>query len=477
LNEANRSKHDGVRVTTGAARSPSPSARWWILFAIGIGNFMSALDGSVVNTILPVLRRSFNSDIATIEWVVTVYLLTLSGLLLGFGRLGDLRGHKSVYLTGFVFFLLGSGLCGLAPSVGTLIAFRAFQALGAAMLSANSPALLTRNFPSNERGRALGVQAMMTYLGLTVGPSLGGWAATALGWRSVFYINVPVALFAIIMSARLIPADSGHGQSEPFDFAGALLFLAGLVSLMLGLNIGHDWGWTSAPVLGLLAAACLLLALFIAVELRRASPMLDLHLFRHPTFRAAVICAILNYICIYGIVFLVPFYLIQGRGLTAAGAGLILTAQPLVMAVVAPISGSISDRVGARLPGALGLAVMAIGLLMLGRLGPASSTAAVAWAMAVTGLGTGIFISPNSSALLGSAARDRQGIASAILGTARNFGMVLGVGLAGAVFTTLLAGAPQDVASPALFAAFGPSFYMLAGISALGALVAASQPG
>jgi len=465
----------GSRQPAGRAGPPGSTAKWWILFAIGIGNFMSALDGSVVNTILPVLRRSFQTDIATIEWVVTVYLLTLSGLLLSFGRLGDLRGHKSVYLTGFAFFLLGSGLCGLAPSAGLLITFRGFQALGAAMLSANSPAILTRNFPSSERGRALGVQATMTYLGLTAGPSLGGWMATALGWRSVFYINVPVGLFAILMSARLIPADSGEAQREPFDFAGALLFLAGLVSLLLGLNIGHAWGWASPRVLGLLAAASICLALFILVEARRASPMLDLRLFQHPTFRVAVVSAILNYMCIYGIIFLMPFYLIQGRGLTAAGAGLILTAQPLVMAAVAPISGSISDRVGSRLPGSFGLAVMAVGLVLLARLGAASTTGSIALALAVTGLGTGIFISPNSSALMGSAPQARQGIAAGILASARNVGMVLGVGFAGAVFTTLLAGAPQDVSSPALFAAFAPSFYLLAGISILGALVAARQ--
>jgi MFS family permease len=228
-------------------------------------------------------------------------------------------------------------------------------------------------------------------------------------------------------------------------------------------------------VLGLLAAASICLALFVLVEARRASPMLDLRLFQHPTFRVAVVSAILNYMCIYGIIFLMPFYLIQGRGLNAAGAGLILTAQPLVMAAVAPISGSISDRVGSRLPGSIGLAVMAVGLMLLARLGAASTTGSIALALAVTGLGTGIFISPNSSALMGSAPQARQGIAAGILASARNVGMVLGVGLAGAVFTTLLAGAPQDVSSPALFAAFAPSFYLLAGISMLGALVAARQ--
>lgn len=160
--------------------------RWWILLTVGAGTFMSALDGSAVNTVLPVIRRDFGSEIATIQWVVTIYLLVVSGLLLSFGRLGDLRGHKPVYTAGFIVFVLGSGSCGLAPSAAALIAAGAVQALGAAMLFANAPAILTRAFPPEQRGRALGLMATMTYLGLTVGPSLGGWITTVAGWRAVW---------------------------------------------------------------------------------------------------------------------------------------------------------------------------------------------------------------------------------------------------------------------------------------------------
>ena len=168
--------------------------KWWVLIAIGVGTFMSALDTSVVNTVLPVINADFHTEVATVEWVVIVYLLVLSGLLLGFGRLGDLNGHKPVYIGGFIIFISGSLLSGLSPSVWLLIFFRGLQALGAAMLSANSPAILTKAFPDNQRGQALGLQATMTYLGLTVGPSLGGWLTQQYGWRSVFYINLPVGL-------------------------------------------------------------------------------------------------------------------------------------------------------------------------------------------------------------------------------------------------------------------------------------------
>jgi MFS family permease len=167
--------------------------KWWVLVSVGIGTFMTALDTSVVNTVLPLISKSLNAQISNVEWVITIYLLILSGLLLSFGRLGDLRGHKKVYILGFTVFLANSILCGLATSVSLLVLFRGLQAFGAAMLSANSPAILTKNFPASERGKALGLQATMTYLGLSVGPSLGGWLATQFGWQYVFYINIPVA--------------------------------------------------------------------------------------------------------------------------------------------------------------------------------------------------------------------------------------------------------------------------------------------
>ncbi len=445
--------------------------KWWVLLAVGVGTFMSALDSSVVNTVLPVVRRTFDSDVATVEWVVTVYLLVVSGLLLSFGRLGDLRGHKAVYVAGFGVFVFSSALCGLAPTSAALIAFRALQALGAAMLFANSPAILTKNFPAAQRGQALGLQATMTYLGLTVGPSLGGWLTHQLSWRAVFYINLPVGLAALWLSLRFIPRDAGAGQAERFDRAGALTFIAGLVALLLGLNRGHDWGWASPAVLALLGAAALSLAMFVQIELRRANPMLDLSLFRQRLFSAAVLSAVLNYICLYSIVFLLPFYLIQGRDFSTARAGLLLTAQPIVMAIAAPLSGMLSDRVGSRLLSTLGMAVLAVGLFLLSRLGPQSPQSHVVVALGVAGLGTGSFISPNSSALMGSAPRHRQGIAAGVLATARNVGMVLGVGLAGAILTTVMAQGNDSTA--ALFQGVSAGFVVAVGVAILGAITSA----
>src|SRR5512143_3272678 len=409
---------------------------------------MAALDGSVANIILPVVTRELSSDVASVEWVVTIYLLVVSGLLLSFGRLGDLRGHRDIYLMGFGVFVVGSALCGLSPTPGMLIAARALQAFGAAMLNANSPAILTKNFPPNQRGQALGLQATMTYLGLTVGPSLGGWLTSRFSWHAVFFINLPIGIIAFLLSLRFIPRDIPAEEVKGFDVAGALLFTAGLVALLLGLNQGHAWGWTSLPILALLAAAIVLLGAFVVVERRLPDPSLDLSLFGNRLFSASASSAVLNYICIYSVVFLLPFYLIQGRGLDTAQAGLILTAQPIVMAITAPISGTLSDRIGSRLPGTLGMLILATGLFLMSRLGADSPLGSVAVALAVVGLGTGIFVSPNNSALMGSAPRHRQGIAAAILATSRNLGMVLGVGLAGAIFTTVLGtGGGLDTAS------------------------------
>lgn len=447
--------------------------KWLVMVAMGAGTFMTALDGSVVNVILPVIARTFGSNVAFIEWVITVYLLVVSGLLLTFGRLGDVRGHKTIFCAGMVTFVVGSALCGAAPGAAALVAFRGLQAFGGAMMFANSPAILTKAFPPTQRGQALGLAAMMTYLGLTAGPSFGGWLADSLGWRAAFYINLPVGAVGLGLAMAFVDQDRAERAGERFDWQGALVFVGGLVSLLLALNRGHVWGWSSPRTLGLSVVSILLLLLFIKIEQKARSPMLDLSLFRNRLFAASTGSAILNYMCVNTITFLMPFYLIQGKGLTPGEAGRIMTAQPLVMAMVAPISGTLSDRLGSRLPASLGMGVLAIGLILLSRLGPGSSAMHVGLGLAIAGLGTGTFISPNSNALMGSAPRNRQGIAAAVLATARNTGMVLGVGLAGAVFTTALSRAGEAEFLAGLYAGVSWSLVTAVGIAVLGIVVSA----
>lgn len=433
---------------------------------------MSALDGSIVNTILPIVRRDFGSSVASIEWVITVYLLVVSGLLLSFGRLGDLRGHRTVYLWGFLAFIAGSALCGLAGSVWQMVGSRGVQAFGAALLFANAPAVLTQNFPASERGRALGLQATMTYLGLTAGPTLGGWLAAHWTWRAVFYINIPIGLFALYLGSRMIPADRVSEKAERFDVAGAVLFFAALTLLLFGLNQGHAWGWGSPWILGLLAVSVALLGLFVMVEGRLPEPMLDLRLFRSPGFTPAAASAVMNYMCAASMIFVMPFYLIQGRGLTPDRAGMLLSVQALVMAAVAPFSGAISDRVGPRAPATLGMLALGVAMLLLSTLHAGSSFGRVALYLALAGLGSGLFTSPNNSALMGAAPASRKGIASGVMALARNVGMSLGVGLSGAVLTTVLAhGANGDT----LFRAASACFLTASALAAAGAVTSLAR--
>ena len=443
--------------------------KWLVLIAIGASTFMSALDTSVVNAVLPIINQSFDSDIATVQWVVTIYLLIVSGLLLSFGRLGDMRGHKPIFMIGFAIFITSSALCGLAPSIGALITFRGFQALGAAMLAANSPAILTKSFPSSQRGQALGLQATMTYLGLTVAPSLGGWLTDLTSWRAVFYINVPVGMAAFLLSWRFIPRDKIVASDERFDLPGSAVFLAGLITLLVGLNQGPSWGWSSIPTISLLTFSIVFLVVFVLVERKNPNPMLDLSLFKNRVFSVSTASAILNYVAVFSILLLLPFYLIQGRSLSPSQAGLILTIQPIIMALVAPIAGAISDRIGTRLPSVFGLTILSLGLLLLARLGPLSSLLEIVLALTAVGVGTGTFISPNNSAIMGSAPLKRQGIAAGILATARSTGMVLGVGLAGAIFTTILASGQAD---DSLYIAIRVSFLVAGGLAAIGAIIA-----
>jgi len=436
---------------------------------------MTALNGSAVNTALPVIRLAFHTDVATIQWIVTTYLLVVSALLLTFGRIGDQIGHRRVYLAGFAVFVGCSVLCGIANSPAMMIAARSLQGLGAAMLFASGPAVVTRSCPPEQRGRALGLLGAATYLGLTVGPSVGGWLTQSWTWRAVFYLNVPFGFAAMILAVRFVPpeprtgsrraatADGRPGADEAgFDVAGAVLFALALVVLMLAFGRMSRGSSDLGGLAALLGGAFVLLAAFIWRQHRAAAPLLDLSLFRDRLFSAAMISATLNYVAVFCATFVLPFYLIQGRGLAPGAAGALLTAQPLVMAVCTPLSGALSDRIGSRLPSSLGMAILAGGLLLTSRLPDNAPLAWVVAGLALMGLGNGIFASPNSSALMGAAPRHRQGIASGVLATARNLGMMLGVGVAGAIYvsattggTGIQASARAAIAAGALIAACG----------------------
>jgi len=456
------------------ASEPTPAKRdttgnWMVMTAVGVGSLLGSLDSSVVNISLPTIRRLFGTEVATAEWVVAIYLLTTCGFLLTSGRLGDMYGQKPIYVTGFATFVASSALCGLAPSIGMLILFRAVQGLGGAMIFSSGSAILTQTFPPSQRGRVLGLQVLMVYLGSMTGPMVGGWLTDHFTWRAIFYINVPIGLAALVLSSKFVPWIKPADKPERFDYLGAALFLAIFSLLLIALNQGHTYGWTSPYILKMFAAAVVLLVLFVLVESRTGSPLLDLGLFRVPTFSLSATSSICNYMAVFSMTFLMPFYLIQGHGMSSSSAGLLMTIQPLVMVVFAPPAGAISDRVGTRWPAMLGMALLAVAMYLLSRLGPTSSMAYIGTAIGTAGLGMGIFVAPNNSTMLGAAPKNRLGIAAGVLATARYIGMISGVGVSGAIFTTFIRVHTQA----AFFSGIQISFLVASAVSCLGCVASA----
>lgn len=408
--------------------------KWWAMTCVAFGAFMAPLDSSIVNTVLPIIAREFRADVLLIEWVVLAYLLSLSGLLLIGGRLGDLFGDKPLYVAGFALFTLSSMLCGLATGVASLIAARVLQAIGGALLIAIGPAILTRSFPASQRGQALGIQASVVYTGLTVGPGLGGAIASALGWRWVFFINLPIGIMAIGVALSVLRTDRKPASGRGFDFVGAISFMLALFALVLALSRGAAWGWTSPVVLIAAAITAAAAALFLRTELRIRHPFFDIRLFRHRLFAAATVSALLNYMATTTTAFLTPFFLIQGNRMAPAHAGSLLMAMPLVMALVAPASGWLSDRIGSRVPTVAGMACLAAGMFLLGALGAGGSDRQIVLRLGLVGLGIGLFTSPNNSAIMGAVPQTHQGLGSGIVATARTMGNVLGVAVSGSLF-------------------------------------------
>jgi EmrB/QacA subfamily drug resistance transporter len=407
-------------------------AKWLILSAVMLGTVMTPLDASIVNTVLPSITAFFHTEISTVQWVPTVYLLTICCLILFYGRLGDMVGYKRVFLYGLAAFITTSILCGSSQSIWMLIAFRALQGLTASMIMAVGVAIVTAAFPPTERGKALGIYAIGISVGLGLGPTLGGLIAEHLSWRYVFFINVPIGIAALLWGSRIIPAGSTK-PGQRLDWPGALTALVFLLSLLLYADRGDDWGWVSPLSFTLLAVAIVFGALFFGMERKLEQPMLNLALFANRVFSFASLSALLAFMALYSLVFLTPFYLMFVLGYSILKVGLVMAASPVVTLFVAPLSGAASDRIGTRVFRVCGMCVAALGLFLFSSLQESAAAFDVVWRLAITGLGMGIFQSPNNSAIMGSVPPWRLGIASGILAAMRNVGMVLGIAVAGAV--------------------------------------------
>jgi EmrB/QacA subfamily drug resistance transporter len=417
-------------MTERETRRPS---KWAVYAVVAIGVLMATLDSSIVNISLPSIARSFERPLGgVLSWVVIAYLVVIVALLLTGGRLGDLLGRKRVWQVGLVLFALSSALCGVAPSLPALIGCRALQGVGAALLMASSPALLTSGFPPAERGRALGMNALTVAVGVSLGPPLGGMISERLSWRWIFFLNVPLGLLGLLLAAWILPREQPRGAR--FDLPGALAIGVGLGSLTAALSFGHQLGWASAPILGGFAASALALVLFFRHEARHPAPLVDLSLFRDRMFRSAFISLVLSFLAMFGVAFLTPFYLENLRGLSAELSGRWMIAYPLAIALVAPLAGALSDKVGSRWLAPIGLGTAATSLLLLGSMGEATPLLQLAAYLLLGGLAQALFQPANNSALLGAAPRDRQGVAGGLLATGRVLGQSLSAALTGAVF-------------------------------------------
>jgi EmrB/QacA subfamily drug resistance transporter len=446
------------------------NAHWYAVAAVCVGAFMGQLDASIVTVALPTLQHTFGVSVGAVTWVGLSYLLVLVATVVAVGRFADMWGRKLLYVYGFVIFTLASVLCGLAPGLGALCGFRALQAVGAAMLQANSLAIIVLVVPARSLGRAIGLQGAAQALGLAVGPTVGGLLLAAGGWRLIFFVNVPFGLFGAAAAILLVPRSRNLMARVRFDWMGLGLFFPAVVALLSAISFGAELGWGSPVIVFLFVVAAVLIGLFVRHERRDKDPMLDLGLFRNTRFSTGIASGVCSYLVMFGVLLLVPFYLERGQGLGTARSGLELMAMPLAFGVVAPFAGRLADHLGARPLTVTGMGLVAVSLAVLGTVQP--STAGFLGLLAAVGVGMGLFTSPNNASIMGAAPGQQAGMASGVLNMSRGMGTALGLALTGTVFT--VAGGDVGTMSGAEHA-FMVTAWVLAAIAALAGVIAATR--
>lgn len=413
------------------------SGKWWALLGIGIGEFMFSLDLHIVNITLPTLVESFHTSFATIQGVTLSYMLTLSVFMLVAGRLSDMFSKKPLYLAGIFTFTLSSLMCGLAPSIGFLIGFRAFQGLGAAFIAAVGVAIISEIFPQQERGRALGIIAALTSVAISFGPSVGGLLISLWNWRLVFLVNVPVGLIATWIVLRVVPNQPRSESLKSFDWAGALLLALALSSFAFGMTQGQQQGFGNTTVIFCLTLSAIALACFAIAESRIEQPMLNLKIFRSLKFSISLLLSWIAYITIAGFVFLAPFFLELVKHYSPQQVGLLLAVTAFICALTSPIAGSLSDQFGASSVSIIGLMLMTLGYFTISNFD--TELTSLGWIVGVTPLSMGIamFTVPNNSAIMGAAPKEQLGIAAGLLFLSRTLGHTIGIPLFGTLFSLL----------------------------------------
>ncbi len=421
----------------------SPNYKWWAYGAVAIGMFLSVTDQSGINIALPEIADYFSADIPTVQWITLGYSLATSAMLMPMGRLSDMIGRKRVYLIGYVGFVVMAFVGGLSRSLAFLIAVKIIQGISSAGVQANSMAFITEVFPAKERGKAMGLYMTIIGTGAISGPIIGGLLVSNFGWRWVFFAGVPIGILAmataaLVLKGRTEQQATGAGRGS-FDWIGAALSSAALIAFLLAMTNGWKLGWTSAPIIAGTTAAIVMVAAFIVWEMRVSDPMLDLSLFRSRVFSLAISARFISFMGGSAIFFLMPFYLIQGLGYEASRAALLMIPGSLCLAIVAPLIGRLSDRVGTRWPAATGMVFSAAGMFTLSLLGTDSSAWQVVLGIFLSGLGMATFSSPNTSAIMGSLPPSKYGIVSGFVNLARTSANVSGIAISTTLVTITMA--------------------------------------
>jgi EmrB/QacA subfamily drug resistance transporter len=406
-----------------------------ILLNVCVGQFIVGLDQRALLVALPTLTHTFNTSLTTIQWVLLIYDLLLIGTVITLGRLGDLFGRRRFYAAGFLVFVLSSALCGAAQSAWQIILFRGLQAIGGAMISANGRAVASVAFPASERGKAMGFASMAFHVGFLTGPTLGGVLIDTIGWRWIFYLNLPVGIWGAYLAWNLLEESREDVKETSVDFTGAILLMATYSLFLYAMNQLPHVGWRDSSVVIVLILSMFAGALFVFVELRSRMPILSFSLFRNRLFTASMLSLFFITSTQSAISFLMPFYLQNILHFSATHMGWILIANSVIIVMVAPIAGWLSDRMGSRLLCTAGSTLIVIGQFFIASLAVDSSIPRIIFPLLLIGLGWAIFNSPNQSAILGSVPRDKVGTASGMNTTAARTGGAMGVALSATLFT------------------------------------------
>lgn len=420
--------------------------KWQILIAVALGTVVVPINAGLVNVSLPSITEFFQVTVSTSEWILTAYLIFLLSLVLFFGRVGDSKGHEKLYMVGLAFFLFSSVLCSLSPSISFLIIFRALQGIAAAMMISVSMGIVKKSFPAPELGRALGIYAVAIAAGLALGPAIGGLIDYIGGWRTVFLVNIPLCLFSFLLCFFIL--DGSEGESVKWDVRGTFLQFVCIFMTVYVLNHIQKSG---TDILTIILSLFALLSLFLFVwnEKNVEEPLLNLTLFKQIKFSAFNIALFLNYLCMYMVFFIMPFYLQKVLHLNANITGMVLTAAPIIMMFLAPLSGSLSDKLGSRYLAFTGSVISAFALFSMTQLTIFSSFWDVIWRFGILGVGAAFFQSPNNRAIMANAPDEKTGMVSSIIVTMRNLGMVFAVNIAGLLLYTTIT--PSTLQSPVLF--------------------------